>query len=158
MVKRTWLLLTLLLNGCVTCYNLNLPPPSINLEVGNFSNLTYESGIAGILREKIFEEASSWGIRAGKGEKVLTGEILEIDYEPLLYDEDKKIVELKAKIRVRARILEKGEIVWEKEFEEEGISFLKGSWKESRRGLLERLCERVARRILYTYDKFQHTE
>jgi len=67
-------------------------------------------------------------------------------------------VELKAKIRVRAKILEKGEIVWEKEFEEEGISFLKGRWKESRRELLERLCERVAKRILYTYDKFQRTE
>jgi len=49
-------------------------------------------------------------------------------------------VGLKAKIKVKAELREKGKAVWEKEFGEEVVSFLQGSWKEPRSELLDRLC------------------
>ncbi|GEM_PF-2937292 len=147
MVKRAWLFFAIFLSGCATYQS--LPVSDIRISIGSFANLTYASGITAVLKKKLAEEASSWGIKVGPAERVLSGEITEIDYQPLFYGEDKKIVGLKAKIKVKVKMRERGKTVWDKEFQEEVVSFPQGSWKEPRKELLERLCKRVAQKIIF---------
>ena len=148
MVKRAWLFLAVLLSGCATYQSLYLS--DVNLNIGTFTNFTYESSVSGILRKKLNEEASFLGAKIGESKKVLKGEIVKVDYYPVLLDKDRKIVELKASMVVKAELMENGEKVWEKEFQDEEISFLKGYWKETREELLENLCGKLARKIIYS--------
>ena len=156
MVKKIWILLILLLfSGCMRSIP-SLFPPHYTLDIELFRNHTWEPGLSALLASALKEEALHWGVSPGKGTQKLKGEIESLEEIPLLYDEEEKVLQYRMEIEVKVRLEEADSIRWKKKFKESVIYFTTGRWKESKREVEKRLCQRLARKILWELSKGIH--
>ncbi len=144
MVKKNIILflLPLFLISCAT-----VPPPVYRemrrIHLGKFVNNTYEAGLSSLLREKLVELAPQWGIRIGEGGETLEGIIDEVDYTPLLYDEERRIKGVRVYLRLRVELREGGRSIWQKNLDVSTVYFQ----EEGKEKGLERVTEKAVRRI-----------
>jgi len=127
-----------------------------NIYIPTFKNSTYHPGISGevtdALRREIILDGTFRLTDRQEADAILSGEVVDFERLPLLYDEEENVIGGRVKIKIEVHLLSlpTEEMLWQEDIQEsEWVNyFLAGTLAKREEELIRFVAEKVARRIV----------